>query len=174
MENAEYLLKISNNYVSLEIILKKYVDNKDITKYGLIYGNCEHNKEEIYNNITDSYNEIKKIIINFYNDLTKMINVCKRLNYDIEKISEYVLHNNYVLNSPFNYMTFEIKDLNSYLLLEWSSGIISDDIKQLIKNDCDLLLCSINMNSINSICKYNTIITQEIYALIKTKLSFDI
>lgn len=175
METIEYLLKISDDSVGLEIILKTIVNNKNITKYYLLYGDCEHNKEELYDNIIDAYNEIKKVIHKYYNDFTKMTNVCNRLNYDREKLLKYVLHDNDALYSPFNYVEFNNTDLDKYLLIEWAGGIISDDIKQLIKNDTnELLLCSIDMKIGKNIHKYNTILTNKIYENLKHKLNLTI
>ena len=176
MKTIEYLLKISDDYFGLEIILKKIINNENITKYYLLYGNYEHNKEDIYYNISDAYNEIIKIITNYYNNFTKMINVCKSLKYNREKLCTYILHNNDALNSPFNYVEFNNTNLDKYLLIEWTSiGIISDVFKQLIKNDTDkLLLCSIDIKIGTYIKKCNTIITYEIYETLKNKLSLTI
>ena len=175
METIEYLLKISDDHFRLEIILKQISNNKNISKYYLLYGNYEHNKEEIYDNISDAYNEIIKIITNFYNDFSKMINICKSLQYNRDKLCTYILHNTDALNSPFNYVEFNNTNLDKYLLIKWNGGIISDDINKLIKNDTNkLLLCSIDMKIGTYIQKYNTIITYEIYETLKNKLNLTI
>jgi len=104
-----------------------------------------------------------------------MINVCKSLKYNREKVSTYILHNHDALYSTFNYVEFNNTKLDSYLLIEWSSGIISDDIKQLIKNDTNkLLLCSVDIKIGKNIHKYNTIITYDIYKTFKNKLNLTI
>ena len=171
MESGEYLLKISDDSVTLEIILKKIINNKNITQYYLLYGNCNYNKEEIYDNIKDAFYEIIKIINKYYDNLMIMINVCKILKYKEDKIREYILCNNNTSNYKFNYLSFNKNKVDVYFLLEWSSGIISDDIKQLIKNETnELLLCSIDIKHKSAVNKYNTIITNEIYKKFKNKL----
>ena len=161
-----YLLKISNDCATLEIILKKIILN-NITSYYLKYGNAtnEQTTEQTYNNIDDAYYEIKCVINKYYYDLNNRLELCKHLKYNENEIKKHdTINFNLYNTNKFKYTLFTNTDseVKPYLLQTWLGNIISNEFKTLVKKDkYDLLICSFDKCNNKDI-----IITHNLYNIV--------